>query len=309
MTPPLIVTVGELLWDLLPAGPRLGGAPSNLAVMAARLGNHAALLSRVGRDRLGPQALEFLATTPLDRSLIQQSADHPTGSVSVSFGENGQPAYDIRQKVAWDFIELSCEAVDLAPSVAAVCFGSLAQRAATTREALRGFLALTPPGCIRLFDANLRAPYFTPKVIRWSLHHASIIKVSLEELPQLASLAELDFPEDDDASVAEVAARVMLASYPEAKLIAITMGDEGSLLATREETHRHHGFAIDVVDTVGAGDAFTAGLLHARLRGASLSVSSEVANLCGSYVASQPGAMPELSVEFLAQVASLLPQE
>jgi fructokinase len=296
------VGIGELLWDLLPSGPRLGGAPANFAVFSARLGNHTALVSSVGDDEYGRSARRLLTQPNLSLDQLQEDSDHPTGTVEVSFTADQQPRYLIRPNVAWDFIRLTPELLEVARAADAVCFETLPQRHEVSRSTIRSFIEATAPGCVRVCDVNLRMPDCTPEVLHWSMAHASIIKLSDEEMLQVFSLlGEQPVPASPQA-----AADKLLERFPGCQLVAITLGPHGCLLTTRKSTFAHPGFPIEVVDTVGAGDAFTAGLLHAYLRGATLQQMAEIGNLCGSYVASQPGATPPLSQELIGRIAGRL---
>ncbi len=297
-----IAGIGELLWDLLPSGPRLGGAPANFAIFCARLGNRTALVSSVGDDEYGRTARATLVQPNLDLQQIQEDKAHPTGTVEVSFSADKQPRYLIHRNVAWDFIRLTPELLEVACGVDAVCFQTLPQRHEVSRSTIRSFVEATAPECARVCDVNLRMPDCSREVLQWSMAHATIIKLSDEELPQVFSmLNEHPAPKSPRA-----AAYTLLEDYPGCQLVATTLGPHGSLLTTRESTFGHPGIPIKVVDTVGAGDAFTAGLIHAYLRGASLSQMAEIGNLCGSYVASQPGATPPLSRELIERVGAAL---
>ena len=291
-----ILGIGELLWDMLPEGPQLGGAPANYTVMASRLGNHATIISRIGVDDLGKQALAVLKPFPVDCSLLQVDPEHPTGKVTVIF-EDGQPNYVIHKPVAWDFFELSADWIEAAKQADAVCFGSLGQRSERSRMTIHTLVRATRPDCQRIFDVNLRAPYFTEAIVRESLELASVFKMNDVEVPQV--LALLGLPE---ASSLREGAELVLAAFPQLALIAITCGGEGSLLVSRSEWHRHTGVPTKVADTIGAGDAFTAALTTYLLRGAPLSTLNEAGNRWGSYIASQRGAMPEISEETLRRI-------
>ena len=307
ITAPEVVGIGELLWDILPSGPRLGGTVANFAVFSARLGNRAVLVSSVGDDDYGRIARGILAQPNLDLRQLQLSADHSTGTVEVTLSVDNQPSYSIPANVAWDFIRFTPTLRDAAPGANAVCFGTLGQRHEVSRSTIRGFVAATAPECVRVCDINIRMPDCTPEVLHWSMAHATIIKASDEELPLAFSfLSELGLTRPPVTITPETAARALLEYFPNCKLVATTLGAEGSLVTSREGAFRHPGFPIKVVDTVGAGDAFTAGLLHAYLRGASLSQMAEVGNLCGSYVAGQPGATPLLSAELTDHIRALL---
>ena len=320
------VAIGELLWDLLPTGARLGGTTTNYAVLSTRLGDASALVSCVGDDELGREAMERLALlaanqestrnggASLDLGGVQMSAELPTGTVAVTLDDEGRPRYEIVTPVAWDAIRLTPGLLDLAGRASAICFGTLAQRDALTRETIRGFVAAAGEGCVRVCDLNLRQPFCTAEILRWSLAHADVIKVSDEELPEVgrllgeAKLAAGEFHGEGDelTRAAEEAAEALLELAPQCRLVAITLGPRGSLLADRKGTDRHLGYRVKVVDTIGAGDAFTAGMVHASMRGASLAQISEVANRCGSYVASQPGATPRLPDALLASIRETL---
>jgi fructokinase len=291
--PHLILGIGELLWDILPEGPRLGGAPANFSVMAGRLGNHAAILSRIGRDDLGREAVHRLDPLPADTSFLQIDPLHQTGRVTVSFND-GQPAYTIHQPAAWDSMELSDDWIRLAERADAVCFGSLAQRSIESRQTIQTLAAQASSRCIRIFDVNLRAPFYSSEIIQESLELATVFKMNDAEVPLVLSL--LGMPQENDASVESLrkSAERLLTEFPTLHLVAITCGGLGSLLVRRDEWHRHPGFPVKVVDTIGAGDAFTAAMTHYLLRGAELPVLNEAGNRWGSWVASQSGAMPPL---------------
>jgi fructokinase len=302
---PQIVAVGELLWDLLPSGARLGGAPANFAVFCARLGNRSVLVSSLGNDDYGNAARTQLVQPNLDLTQLQFSGTHPTGTVEVTFSDNNQPSYLISRGVAWDFIQLTPGLLATVRAADAICFETLPQRHEVSRSTIRSMVEAAPAECVRVCDINIRMPDCTPEVLRWSVAHANIIKVSEEELPLTFSfLGGLGLPEGE--LTPETASRALLENFPNCKMVATTLGAEGSLVTTREGTFRHRGFPIKVVDTVGAGDAFTAGLLHAYLRGASPPMMAKVGNLCGSYVASQQGATPSLSAELIASIRGLL---
>jgi fructokinase len=297
---PQIVGIGELLWDLLPGGARLGGTTANFSVFCARLGNRAVLVSSVGVDPYGTTAGDMLVQPNLDLQLHMDPA-HPTGTVEVTFSAENQPSYSIPLGVAWDFIPLTPGLLEIAPAADAVCFGTLAQRHEVSRSTIQAFIEAATPQCARICDINIRMPWCTPEVLHWSLDHATVIKASEEELPLAFRFLGLENP-----STPEVAAHSLLQTFPRCELVATTLGAEGSVVTTRDDSFRHPGFPIKLVDTVGAGDAFTAGLVHAYLRGASLPQMAETGNLCGSYVAGQLGAMPALSAELIHRIDALL---
>ncbi len=291
--PHLILGIGELLWDILPAGPQLGGAPANFTVMAARLGNHAAILSRIGRDDLGRSAVKLLDPFPVDSSHIQIDTLHETGRVTVTL-QDGQPAYVIHQPAAWDSLELSDEWLQLAERANAICFGSLAQRSIESRQTIQTLAAQTTSVCVRVYDVNLRSPFYSGEIVQESLELATVVKMNDAEVPQVLALLGLPFNEEPVSIRLRIGAERLLSEFPTLQMVAITCGAGGSLLVTREEWHRHPGIHVPVADTIGAGDAFTAALTHYLLRGADLPTLNEAGNRWGSWIASQSGAMPPL---------------
>lgn len=299
MEPNLILGIGELLWDLLPDGPRLGGAPANFAVMAARLGNHAAILSRIGRDELGREAVAQLALLDADASLLQSDPAHETGQVTVAF-EDAEPRYTIHQPAAWDFLELTEPWLQLAGRANAICFGSLAQRSPVSRQTIQALLARTSPVCLRVFDVNLRPPFYSGELLQESLELATVVKMNHVELPQVLELLGLAA----DVGSLKLGAERLLREFPTLRLVAVTRGAQGSLLVTRDESHDHPGVPVDVADTIGAGDAFTAAMTHYLLRGATLATLNEAGNRWGAWVASHPGAMPTLPETERASIAA-----
>jgi len=304
--PKLIVGLGELLWDMLPSGKQLGGAPANFTVMSARLGNRGVIASRVGRDALGEEARAYLAPLPADLDYLQTDEEHATGSVSVTL-QDGQPEYVIRQPVAWDFLACTPEWRGLAQRADAVCFGTLAQRHDVSRESIHSFLAATTENCVRVFDVNLRKPFYDALVLADSLQRATILKINEIEMPIVMAL--LGLAEDtgsDEASLLQ-SAQVLLDHFP-LRLVCTTMGSQGSLLVTRDSYHRHQGIPTQVADTVGAGDAFTAALVRSFLQGAPLAVLNEAGNRWGSWVASQRGAMPALSAGVREEIEARIAQ-
>lgn len=288
----LILGVGELLWDVLLEGPRLGGAPANFTVMAGRLGNHAAVLSRIGRDELGRDAVGTLDPLPVDTEALQIDPLHETGRVTVAL-KDGQPQFTIHEPAAWDFLELSDEWVQLAERADAICFGTLAQRALESRQTIQTLVAQTKAACVRVFDVNLRAPFYSSEVVQESLELATVMKMNDAEVPLVLRL--LGLPEQDGgrAHGLRAAAERLLAEFPALEMVAITRGAHGSLLARRGEWHEHPGINTKVVDTIGAGDAFTAAMTHSLVRGAPLAAINEAGNRWGSWVASRAGGMPD----------------
>ncbi len=305
--PHLVLGIGELLWDILPAGPRLGGAPANFTVMAGRLGNHAAVLSRIGRDDLGREAVNQLDPLPADTSFLQVDRVHETGRVTVAF-HDGQPQYIIHKPAAWDSLELSDEWVRLAERADAICFGSLAQRSLESRQTIQTLAAQTSSRCIRIFDVNLRPPFYSSEVVQESLELATVVKMNDAEVPLMLALLGLSVEDDILPHNLHSSAERFLAEFPSLEMVAITRGAHGSLLVRRDEWHEHPGFPVSVVDTIGAGDAFTAAMTHYLLRGAELPVLNEAGNRWGGWIASQSGAMPHLPENIRSEIELAIDQ-
>jgi fructokinase len=324
--PHLILGIGELLWDLLPDGPRLGGAPANFAVMAGRLGSHAAILSRIGRDDLGRQAVDRLDPMPVDTGLLQIDAAHRTGRVTVSFS-NGEPEYVIHQPAAWDFMQLSDDWLQVVERAAAICFGTLAQRNLESRQTIQKLVSECPASCIRIFDANLRAPFYSSEVLEESLELATVLKLNDAEAPLILELLDLNIEGGPAGGVARpstlhpggeeprtalasprMAAERLLDEFPSLQLVAITKGSRGSLLVTRDEWNEHPGFPVKLADGIGAGDAFTAAMTHYLLRGADLATLNEAGNRWGGWMASQSGAMPAMPDAVRDAIAAAIEQ-
>jgi fructokinase len=297
----LILGVGELLWDLLPKGPRLGGAPANFTVTAGRLGNHAAVLSRIGRDDLGREAVALLDPLPVDTEVLQIDPVHETGRVTVAL-QDGQPQFIIHEPAAWDFLELTDDWVQLAERADAICFGSLAQRALESRQTIQTLVAQTPAACVRVFDVNLRVPFFSSEVIQESLELATVVKMNDAEVPLVLRLLGLPEQGGGSAKALRSGAERLLAEFPALQMVAITRGAHGSVLVRRGEWHEHPGVKTKVAYTIGAGDAFTAAMTDQLVRGAPLAAINEAGNRWGAWVASQAGGMPELSEEAKSQV-------
>lgn len=301
----LVLGIGELLWDLLPEGPRLGGAPANFSVMAGRLGNHVAIVSRIGRDDLGRKAVEILESMPVDTEQLQVDTGHETGRVTVAL-RDGQPEYTIHEPAAWDFMELSNEWVRLAERADAICFGSLAQRGLESRQTIQTLAAQTQAGCVRVFDVNLRAPFYSSEVVQESLELATVLKMNDAEVPRVLGLLGLQAEDPESPGALRAGAEKVLAEFPTLEMVAVTRGGAGSLLVKRTEWHEHPGIAVKLADTIGAGDAFTAAMTTYMLRGADLATLNEAGNRWGSWVASQAGAMPVLEERVRTEIAGAI---
>jgi len=292
---PIIVGLGEVLWDLFPGRTQLGGAPTNFAYISSLLGEHAVVGSRVGNDALGREARTNLQNLGLDTSYMQVDASHPTGTVNVHLEHDGQPQFEIIQGVAWDYLEWTAAWQRLAREAQAVCFSSLAQRVNESRQTIQAFLRAVGPQTVRIFDVNLRQAFYSREVVIESLHCSEVVKLNHEELPRVMEL--LGLPYADVRSAAE-----QLRKEYELKLVSVTRGPNGSLLVAENGYHEHPGFKVQVKDTVGAGDAFTAGLVYCYLRRTPLAVMNETANRLGAWVASQAGGTPAADDALLSQL-------
>jgi fructokinase len=304
---PIVVGLGELLWDLFPSGKQLGGAPANFAYITALLGDSGIVASRVGDDRLGQEALWHLKSCGLDVNRVQRDLSHPTGTVKVEVDSKGQPEYQITENVAWDFMEFSEDWISLARSAHAVCFGSLAQRNSVSRSTIRAFLSALPSFAIGIFDVNLRQTFFSPEILRDSLRHAKVLKLNHQEFPRFLDLLQCPLRDSTRAASApgdysDISAARWLCREFSLRLVCITRGPNGSALVTPDAHHEHPGFSVKIADTVGAGDAFTAALVHHALRGSSLAMMNTAANRMGAWVASQEGGTPAADPEVLAEV-------
>ena len=296
---PIVVGLGELLWDLFPRGKQLGGAPANFAYITALLGDCGIVASRIGDDRLGQEALWHLKSNCLDVHHVQRDLVHPTGTVRVEVDSKGQPEYVITENVAWDFMEFSEDWISLARSTHAVCFGSLAQRNAVSRATIRAFLAALPSFAIGIFDVNLRQSYFSSEILRDSARFAKVLKLNHEEFPRFLDLMQCPLKPSERTDI--TSARWLCKEFG-IQLACITRGAHGSLLVTATSQDEHPGFSVKIADTVGAGDAFTATMVHHALRGSSLPAINAAANRMGAWVASQEGAMPPADPNVLKEI-------
>jgi fructokinase len=280
-----VVGLGELLWDLLPSGKQLGGAPANFAYITNLLGDAGIPASRVGEDDFGNEAINRLRGLQVNSSFVQRDPIHPTGTVKVEVDPAGQARFEIMDPVAWDFLQWTKDWNQLASQCDAVCFGSLAQRSPQSHATILNFVRTTRPEAVRIFDVNLRQDFYSKEVVADSIKLATIVKLNHEELPRIMHLLELESNSERDS------AQKLLSAFG-LRLLCITRGDAGSLLMSTTQNSEHSGFKVKVADTVGAGDAFTAALVHGYLRQYPLAQINEMANRVGAWVASQSGGMP-----------------
>lgn len=285
---PVILGIGELLWDDFPDGRRPGGAPANFAFHAGLFDADVGVISRVGDDQSGRDLIAEIELAEVDPVLVQTDANHPTGVVSVEL-ENGQPSYAIHP-AAWDHIDATEDAIDTAAGADAICFGTLAQREDESRAAIQTLVKVASEGgALVVFDVNLRQDFYDAEVIRTSLQYADIVKLNGDEVTVVGGL--LGLPTDP----AEFAAA--LQSKFDARCVCVTRGANGCILFENDEVADIPGSEIDLVDAVGAGDSFTAALTVSTLEGMPLEVRGEIANAVGGLVASRAGAMPDIRPE------------
>jgi fructokinase len=283
----MIVGIGELLWDLLPSGPQMGGAPGNFAYHAHALGAESMVISRVGDDAQGREIIRRLARLGVGTGGVTIDPAHATGTVDVELGEDGQPRYTIHADTAWDHLESSPELFRMVENASAVCFGTLGQRSEASRDAIRAIVARAAPDALRVLDVNLRQNYFSPELLHESLLAANVVKLNDEELRKVSPMLGLpgETPQEQLAALLE---RYGL------RLAACTRGGEGSLLYDGRSCCGHPGLETCVTDTIGAGDSFTAALTLGLLKGWPLVQISETANAVAAHVCSCTGATPPM---------------
>jgi fructokinase len=288
----IVIGLGELLWDCFADSRRPGGAPANVAFHAGQLGHRGVVCSRVGADELGEALLVYLADHGLETGYIQRDPDHATGTVTVDTTDPGHPSYVIHDPVAWDFLRFDDDLDRLMADASAVCFGTLAQRHASSRDTIHRCLAAAKAALI-VYDVNLRQSWYDREWIERSLRAASMVKLNADEVGVLADVLDVG------SAVAEPFCGALRSRYG-VDTVCITRAERGCLLNGPRETVDVPGVKVAVADAVGAGDAFTAALISAHLRGWRLPAAARFANDVGALVASRPGAMPNLRDDFAA---------
>lgn len=287
MNKPLVIGMGEALWDVLPEGRKIGGAPANFAFHAGQAGMDARVVSAVGRDALGDETLLTLQQKGLNTDAVAR-VDFPTGVVQVTLSEGGIPQYDICEDVAWDNIPFTPALDELARNAQAVCWGSLAQRSEVSRNCIYRFLDAMPSeqGRLKVFDINLRQHFYSIDVIEASCQRANVLKINEEELVIVSELLRLGTPQ------VEQQCRLLMERFS-LDMLVLTCGCNGSYIFTPVETSFRVTPLVQVADTVGAGDSFTATLVADLLKGAPVGVAHEHAVQLAAYVCTQQGAMAE----------------
>ena len=289
-----IIGIGEALWDMLPAGRQLGGAPANFAYHMSQFGYNAAAVSAVGCDAAGDDLISELDARGLKH--LMPRLGKPTGTVEVTLDAAGIPQYDIRRDVAWDFIPMTSELRDTVSSCRCVCFGSLAQRSETSRNTINAVMDAMPEDSLKVFDINLRQNYYSLPVIEASLRRCRILKINDEETHAIARLFGLDT--DDERQIC-----MHLKQQYGLQAVILTCGTDGSHVFHADGTSSLPTPRVEVADTVGAGDSFTAGFCAALLAGRSVRRAHEIAVTTSAYVCTQHGAMPRLPQEITASIA------
>ena len=288
-----LVGIGEVLWDLLPDGPQLGGAPANFAYHTRSLGARAALVTRLGNDDLGRAILSRFERMDIPLDTVQVDEVAPTGTVTIAVSADGVPSYTIHENVAWDRLLVTEPALEALRAADAVCFGSLGQRGQPARSSIQRLVAATPAHALRVFDVNLRQDYFSRAVLEQSLVLANVLKLNDQELPVLAEIFGLDGSTRD-----QIAA---LAEMFDLRLVALTRGPAGSLLFESGEWSDCSRVETLVVDTIGAGDAFAAALVVGMLRKYKLPDINALANEVARHVCAHAGATPPLPRKLVAR--------
>lgn len=282
----IIVGLGEILWDIFPERKILGGAPANFAYHVSQFGFNGYALSAIGNDPLGREILDSLVEKKLNHLI--ETTDYPTGTVQVTLSGDGIPRYEICENVAWDNIPFTEKTENLAKESAAVCFGSLAQRSSRSRETIKKFLMTVPAECIKIFDINLRQHYYTKEIIEESLEISDILKINEDEIKIVADM--YGWKEMDEQQIC----RQLLKQYS-LGIVILTKGTDGSFVFNNEEVSYLPTPKVDVADTVGAGDSFTAAFIAAFLHGKPITEAHRLAVEVSAYVCQQHGAMPRLA--------------
>lgn len=284
---PTIVALGEVLWDMLPGGKKIGGAPLNFACHATQLGCKGVMVSSIGKDALGDELLEGIAPIGVELSFVQRS-DRPTSKVDVVVDSQGTPQYIINEGVAWDHILFTPEMDALAQKADAVCWGSLAARSETSRTTIIRFVESTREDCLKVFDINIRQHYYDKEFINWGLTQANVLKLNDDELPLLQGYYSL--MGDPIEQCRELLERFGL------RYVVYTCGSKESVVVGAEDISRIDTPKVEVVDTVGAGDSFTAAFVSGLIRGDSIAETHRHAVDIAAYVCTQAGAIPALPV-------------
>lgn len=287
----LIVGIGEALWDVLPEGKKLGGAPANFAYHVSQFGLNGCAISAIGQDRLGTEIIEQLDSKGLNHHI--DVVPYPTGTVQVEIDQAGIPQYDIKENVAWDNIPFTPALAEMAQNTKAVCFGSLAQRSVVSRQTINKFIDAIPEANnpLIVFDINLRQGFYSKETICASMRKCNILKINDEELVTVSRL--FGYPGID----LQDKCWILLGKY-DLKMLILTCGVNGSYVFTPGNVSFVETPKVDVADTVGAGDSFTAAFIASIIKGKSIKDAHHTAVDVSAYVCTQNGAMPTLPEKF-----------
>ena len=289
-----IIGLGEALWDMLPEGKKLGGAPANFAYHAGQFGLDTVAISALGEDKLADETIEALEQNGL--KYLMPRVPYATGTVQVTLTGEGIPTYEIKENVAWDNIPFNDEIKAAAKNCRAVCFGSLAQRNIVSRQTIQQFLDATPEDCIKICDINLRQQFFSKEILEESFKRCNILKINDEELVVVTRM--FGYQELDDAKICEK----MVKEY-NLQMLVLTCGTNGSHVFTADGKHSFQPTPkVEVADTVGAGDSFTGSFCAAILNGKPVEEAHRIAVEVSAYVCTQNGAMPKYPAELVAKV-------
>jgi len=289
----IIAGIGEILWDVFPHGKVLGGAPANFAYHVSQFGFDGYAVSAIGNDKLGNEIIENLSNKKL--KYLIESTPYATGTVQVTVDGKGIPQYEICENVAWDNIPFTAELEALARKTETVCFGSLAQRNSVSRATINRFLDCVPETALKIFDINLRQHFYTLELIEHALTRCNILKINDDEVLIVGQLFGWE-------SKSELEICNQLLHSCDLEIVVLTKGTEGSYVVTQNETSFKPTPLVEVADTVGAGDSFTAAFVSSLLRGQSISEAHQLAVDVSAYVCTQHGAMPLLPETLLSRV-------
>jgi Sugar kinases, ribokinase family len=289
----IIVGIGEILWDVFPKGKVLGGAPANFAYHVSQFGFEGYAVSAIGNDELGAEIISSLSSKKLN--YLIEKTPYATGTVQVTLSGNGIPQYEICENVAWDNVPFTPEMEALARKTQTVCFGSLAQRNSVSRATINRFLDCVPETALKIFDINLRQHFYTLELIEHALERCNILKINDNEILIVGKLFGWE-------SKNELEICNQLLHSCDLKMVVLTKGTEGSYVVTQTETSFKPTPLVEVADTVGAGDSFTAAFVAALLSGQSISVAHQIAVDVSAYICTQNGAMPALPEVLLSRV-------
>lgn len=281
----MIVGLGEVLWDVFPDRKVMGGAPANFAYHVSQFGYNGYIVSAIGNDPLGKEILDCLAEKELNYMI--EITDYPTGTVNVNLNNEGVPQYEICENVAWDNIPFTARTTELIANVSTVAFGSLAQRSSVSRETIKRFLKSMPESSLKIFDINIRQHFYTKELIRESLQLSNMLKINDEEVSLIARLFQ--YKESDEQDIC----KRLLRKY-KLNIVILTKGTDGSFVFTPEEVSFLPTPKVEVVDTVGAGDSFTAAFVASYMQRQNLKTAHQLAVDVSAYVCTQHGAMPKL---------------